>query len=680
MDLNVKNNELKLVKNNFELKHTSKLPLFYLGYGSNRYEMSHGNFTIEKFYECKVPLKNFSILEKNESLVKIRFYSDEFYLVCSFELEVNKLTINLLECTDGANRFWINIPASLNEEIFGCGEQYSYLNLRGRKVPLWVSEQGVGRNKKDIITHFANFKDDAGGDWYTTYFPQPTFVSSKNYFCMVDDYSYMEFDFSHEQYYQLEIHDIPKKIIFGIGNTLLETVKLQTREIGTSHILPDWVYDGVILGLQGGTDIVLPKIERALDKGLKVAGMWIQDWEGKRVTAFGKQLMWNWVYEPSMYPNLPKTIDELKGKGIRTLGYINPFLALEGSLYKEASQKNLLVKKKNGSEYHVVVTTFPAALLDLTNPETREWIKNVIKTNMIGIGLSGWMADFGEYLPTDAVLFDGTPAELYHNRYPVEWAKINKEAIEEAGKLGEIVFFMRAGNLRSGVYSTLFWHGDQMVNWSKDDGLPSVIVAAQSMSMSGLGLTHSDIGGYTTLAKNVPELIWTKRTKELFMRWAEQATFTVVMRTHEGNWPDENWQFDSDDETLLHFARMSKVHSLLKPYIKFLVERHVSQHMPIIMPLKMVYNIEESEKFKYEYLFGEDLLVAPVIEPNVDEWEVYIPPKDNSISDEEWVHLWSGKKYTSGICKVYAPIGYPPVFYRATSKFAEIFEKVGGTL
>jgi len=164
-----------------------------------------------------------------------------------------------------------------------------------------------------------------------------------------------------------------------------------------------------------------------------------------------------------------------------------------------------------------------------------------------------------------------------------------------------------------------------------------VIIAALSMTMSGMGLTHSDIGGYTTFAKNVPELIWTKRTKELFMRWAEQAVFTPVMRTHEGNWPDENWQFDSDEETLLHFAMMSNIHAKLKPYIKSLVENCCKDYEPIIMPLNLIYKmdniVDNIEECKYEYLFGKDLLVAPVLEPNTEEWEVVLPP-------DAWIHMW----------------------------------------
>ena len=74
---------------------------------------------------------------------------------------------------------------------------------------------------------------------------------------------------------------------------------------------------------------------------------------------------------------------------------INPFLATEGRLYKEASEKGYCVQHPDGGDYLVSVTTFPAAMVDLYNPDAFEWIKAVIKRNMIGIGMAGWMADFG---------------------------------------------------------------------------------------------------------------------------------------------------------------------------------------------------------------------------------------------------------------------------------------------
>lgn len=84
---------------------------------------------------------------------------------------------------------------------------------------------------------------------------------------------------------------------------------------------------------------------------------------------------------------------------------------------------------------------------------------------MIDQGLSGWMADYGEWLPLDAKLFSGINAFDYHNQYAVDWAKLNREAIQEAGRDGDLVFFTRSGAIGSAQYSTLFWTGDQLVDW-----------------------------------------------------------------------------------------------------------------------------------------------------------------------------------------------------------------------
>ena len=90
---------------------------------------------------------------------------------------------------------------------------------------------------------------------------------------------------------------------------------------------------------------------------------------------------------------------------------------------------------------------------------------------MIDFGLSGWMADFGEYLPTDSVLFSGENAEYVHNTWPALWAKLNREAVEESGKLGEIMFFTRAGYSGTPKQTLMMWNGDNHPDFSKDFGL-----------------------------------------------------------------------------------------------------------------------------------------------------------------------------------------------------------------
>lgn len=658
---------IKIVWNQHELcSHSCKEPWISVGKGFASYDMHHGNFNIEDDLVEKVPLPYFEI-KREEAHVQVKFYQDDArYIIIDLLDEGNRLYMHFHPSDPDYNRLWLRLPAKKEEKIYGCGEQFSHFNLRGNKYPLWVSEQGVGRNKQTLTTFYADAKDRSGGDYYTTYFPQPTFLSSLKYYCHIKEYSYMTFDFRQSKYHQLEIWNMPEELVFGKEATFVDLLKNLTDLLGRQPELPDWVYNGVILGMQGGTKTVLQKLNAAVDKGLKVSAIWAQDWEGKRITAFGKQLMWNWQWDKNLYPGLDKEIKELKSRGIRFMGYINPFLAIEGELYKEASRKGYCVKNKDGKDYLVVITTFPAAMVDLTNPAAYKWMKKIIKENMIDFGLSGWMADFGEYLPTDAVLYSGEAGEVMHNRWPVLWAKVNREAVEEAGKLGEVFFFTRAGYAGTSNYTTMMWAGDQNVDWSMDDGLPSVITAALSLGMSGLGLHHSDIGGYTTFQ----EMDLT-RTKELFMRWAEMGAFAPIMRTHEGNRPDQNWQFDSDEETLLHYAKMSRIYHHLSPYIKACVKENALYGIPVIRPLFLHYE-EDQQVYDnlYQFLLGRDLLVAPVYESGAVKRKVYLPTEDR------WIHVWTEKEFSGGEVEIEAPIGYPPLFYRKQSEYSKIFKEV----
>ena len=269
------------------------------------------------------------------------------------------------------------------------------------------------------------------------------------------------------------------------------------------------------------------------------------------------------------------------------------------------------------------------------------------------------MADFGEYLPTDVVLANQRPAMLEHNAWPGYWAKVNKDAIQESGKSDEILFFMRAGSQQSLASCQMMWAGDQNVDWSEDDGLPSVITSALSLAMSGMGLHHSDIGGYTTL-------YGMKRSKELLIRWAEQAAFTALMRTHEGNRPKDNWQFDSDQETIAAIKRMTDIHVYLKPYLMHLVAQNAQQGRPVIRPLFLHYEQERFFGVKDSYLLGRDLLVAPVLEEGSNSVVVTLP-------DDVWVHLFTKVEYQGGTHCIDAPLLCPAVFYRKESDFASLF-------
>jgi alpha-glucosidase len=240
---------------------------------------------------------------------------------------------------------------------------------------------------------------------------------------------------------------------------------------------------------------------------------------------------------------------------------------------------------------------------------------------------------------------------------------VNARAIAGRGQTGEALFFMRAGYTGIQRHCPLLWGGDQCVDFSRHDGLVSVIAGALSAGLLGNAYHHSDIGGYTSLFGNV-------RTAELLMRWAEMAAFTPVMRSHEGNRPRENLQIDEDPEVLAHFARMTRIWVHLVPYLRLIVAEARRHGLPAQRPLFLHFE-QDAHGYTIQdcYLYGPDLLVAPVHRAGVDAWDVYLP------AGADWVHVWSGGRHPGGgTVRVAAPLGAPPVFYRAGAAHAGLFD------
>ena len=635
-------------------------PMCYVGCGREHVDMYRGNFKIEDYVTERRPLLVSGISETEDGAV----LDLEGELLVTVRLSGGLAELSFEQKNPAINRFWLRVCADEKERCYGCGEQMSYFNLRGRHFPLWTSEPGVGRDKTTYVTWRSDVENQAGGDYYNTNFPQPTFVSSRHYYLHVDSTAYADFDFRNPDFHELQIWEVPRSVRIEAADTFLELLEKESAWFGRQPKLPDWIYNGLILGVQGGTKRSFGLLDKVLEAGIRVAGLWCQDWCGKRVTSFGKRLQWDWQYHKEMYPDLPERIAALHERGIRFLGYINPYLVKDGELYREGMERGVFATKADGSEYLVDFGEFDCGVVDFTNPEAFRWFKDeVIKKHSLDLGIDGWMADFGEYLPTDLALHNGNSAMLEHNHWPALWAKCNYEALEETGKLGEAVYFMRAGGTGSQAYCTLLWAGDQSVDFSIHDGLGTVICAALSAGMCGCGLSHSDIGGYTSLFGNV-------RTKEVFLRWAEMAAFTPVMRTHEGNRPEENFQFYDDEECMRRLARLTDVYAMLAPYIKTLVSENAARGIPVQRPLFLHYEEDAAcYDIQYEYLLGPDVLVAPVYLAGRTEWEVYLP-------GDQWVHIWSGREYGAGVHVIPAGLGDTPAFYKKGSAFAPLFEEI----
>ena len=642
-----------------------------IGSGENQFSMSRGSFK----YKQKISGKRKLTLQNQEK-------TEEGYLLTyvdpkgsSAKEQVHQFAVTqqgsqirlayVGEEKPGVNRYWLTFVTNPKEHIYGCGETYSELDLKGQNVRIWVAEhQNTGRISKKIIKEKLLGKHPdkkLSFDKYESYYAQPTFVSSDKYYVHCDINAYSEFDFTDAGKITLYFQE-PPVIITDSGQDFAEVSRKLTGLLGRQKALPDWLYDGVILGIQEGTDVVDAKIKKAKEAGVPVVGVWCQDWSGCRRTGFGYQVMWNWEWDQELYPGLDKKIAEWKEEGVRFLGYINPFIAIEKDLYAYASEHGYCVQDREGKDYLVTITTFPAAMVDFTNPEAYEWYKGLIKENMIGLGMGGWMADFGEYLPIDAVLYSGEDPAIIHNQWPAIWAKMNQETVAECGKEGQVFFFTRAGHTGTIAHSHMMWTGDQHVDWSIDDGLPAVIPATLSLAMSGYGIAHSDVGGYTTI-------MHMRRSKELLLRWEDLNVFSPLFRTHEGNQPVNNVQFDDDEELLAQLAKCGRMHVALKDYLKGLVAEEISDGTPVMRPLFYHYDEAEAYTEKTEYLLGRDLLVAPVYEEGAKSRTIYLP-------SDGWVNIFDGKEYAGGHMIVEAPIGKPPVFVRKDSKDYEALMQV----
>ncbi|HET8612739.1 MAG TPA: alpha-glucosidase [Sphingomonas sp.] len=644
------------------VRHRSHAPALFVGFGRPDVAMHRGNFDVTDRLDERIALRHATWDGTRLALAPAPGRPPLLIVA----IEDDALTLTAADPL--MNRLWLRTVAAPGERLWGAGEQMSYFNLAGRRFPLWTSEPGVGRDKTSFITFQADVAGRGGGDYWNTNYPQPTYISSRRYALHVETTAYSCFDFRDPGFHEIEAWEVPARIELFAADSFADLVGSLSTRFGRPPRLPDWAFSGAILGLKEGVRS-FERMEATIAAGARVTGLWCEDWVGLRVTSFGKRLFWDWRANEQRYPGLPQHIAGLAERGIRFLGYVNPYLAVDGALYGEAEAAGHLALRLDAEEpYRVDFGEFEAGIVDFTSPAAAEWFADrVIGREMLDYGLAGWMADFGEYLPVDVRLANGADGMIAHNAWPTIWAEVNARAVASRGKTGEALFFMRAGFTGVSRYCPLLWAGDQCVDFSRHDGIGTVIRAALSSGLLGNAYHHSDLGGYTSLFGNL-------RTPELLMRWSELAAFTPVMRSHEGNRPDENLQLDRDPAVLAHFARMSEVHARLAPYVARVCDEAVATGLPLQRPMFLHHeNDPDCYDVETAYLYGRDLLVAPVIEAGAETWPAHLP------GGAEWIHLWSNKRFAGGqTVTVAAPLGHPPVFYRADSEHADLFADIGG--
>ncbi|WP_374526701.1 alpha-glucosidase [Novosphingobium sp.] len=646
------------------LRHSVDCPAVVIARGAPDIAMYRGNFRITDQPHGQTAPTGWRSRPGGIDLL------DGQHVVAGIDIDPAAITVRSVD--PACDRLLVRFAATPGEQVWGGGEQMSYLALNGRRFPMWTSEPGVGRDKTTELTRRMDEEGMAGGDYWNTNYPQPTFITSRWLAVHLDASCYSVLDFTDPHCHAVEVWSHAARFEFFAEAGPRELVAQLSSRFGRQEELPDWAISGAIVGLKSGASS-FARLERFLAAGAAVSGLWCEDWAGIRETSFGRRLFWDWLSgarSEQRYPGLAEQIADLNARGIRFLAYANPYLAVDGDLFPEALAGGHFCLRRDRDEVYLVdFGEFECGVVDFTRAETQAWFaERILGRELLDLGISGWMADFGEYLPTDVRLADGSDPLEAHNRWPVLWAQVNARALASRGKSGDAVFFMRAGFSGVQAHCPLLWAGDQSVDFTRHDGIGTVITAALSAGLVGIAYSHSDCGGYTSLHGNV-------RTRELMERWCELAAFAPVMRSHEGNRPDDNLQYDSDDALLACFARWSRIHAHLAPYVRHLCGEARTRGLPLQRPLFLHYPDDRSTfTIQDQYLYGADLLVAPVIVEGARQRQVILP------GDGEWRHCWSGEAFAAGIHEIPAPIGQPPVFYRSDSPFAGLFAELAEVL
>lgn len=524
------------------------------------------------------------------------------------------------------SRTWASIAARCDDtdHFLGFGAQARDVDHRGTIVPLFVSEPGIGKRDTDdplAIWYLA-------GTRHSSSYPVPLYLARRGYVGALDTAGRSVFGMcapSEDNALRVSGDVTGGTFTFRIfdGPSAKQALTRSTARFGRPRIPPRLAFapwnDAIL-----GSDKVRAFAKFLRDKDIPSSAIWYEDWRGGKFVGDDYKLEEEWDVSPTLYPELPKLVSDLHDQGFASFTYFNTFVEKDLNIWKETAPKGYLVKKQDGSIYEFTnVKQKPSGLVDLNNPAGKQFVIGKLKANL-SLGVDGWMGDYGEWLPLDAKLGDGTDPWSAHNLYPQAWAEAQRAALDAelgatASPKSRRLTFMRAGWLRSTPLADVIWAGDQATDMSADDGLPTVVAMGLGLSIAGVSTYGSDIAGYQVALRSPTD-------KETFFRWTELGAFSPVMRTHHGTQPLKNWNLASDEATTAHYRKYAILHQQLTPYFELLAkEAHdtgitIWRHLGVEFPTD-----EKAWTTADQFMIGSSLLVAPIVKKGQTTRDVYLP-------------------------------------------------------
>ena len=355
---------------------------------------------------------------------------------------------------------------------------------------------------------------------------------------------------------------------------------------------------------------------------------------------FREEYVCDLEFDPERFPDVPAMTARLRELGFRVSLWQWPNVNVQSSMFEEGRTGGHLATRTSGHAYlQPGGYGEDAGVIDVSSPAAVAWLQEKY-ARLFDQGIAAIKVDYGEGAPPDAV-YAGVPGTSMRNLYPLLYGKAVWDASVAAHGDGGAVLWARAAWAGSQRYP-VHWSGDGVARWQD---LPCVLRAMLSFGLSGFPFSSSDIGGFSG---------WP--SPELYLRWAQLGLFSSHVRAH-GAGQREPWVHGEQVEDA--FRRYAELRYRLLPYLWTEARRCAETSLPMARAMVLDFPDDPtSEHVDDQYLLGESLLVAPVLDER-DRRRVWFPPG-------EWVDFATGEVVAGPVHRtVDAPLDVLPLWVRA---------------
>ena len=531
---------------------------------------------------------------------------------------------------EGINYATLAFATEADERFFGAGPRAIPQNLRGQRlevynqphygyangtanlnitIPWVVSSEGYGVYVDSELPGIIDLGATSGGEWSYTLERAEDFT----YYIVAGALAELPHRYAQLTGYQT----MPPRWALGfIQSRYGYETEAQARNVVDSLRIAGFPLDALVLDLQ-----------------------WFGD----------KENMGHLDWDRQRFPTPEKMMADFAGAGVKTIAILEPYFTKQSTHFDYVAEQGWFAKDASGNPF--IIEDFwtgggGVGLLDLYQPATHDWFWDFYK-DRTDEGVAAWWCDLGEpeTHPEGMIHANGVARES-HNGFSLIWARMLHERWQKAYPERRMFNLIRSGYGGMQRYGTFPWSGDISRSWS---GLQAQIPVMLGAGYSGVAYMSSDLGGFAGGEKN----------PELYTRWLQYGAFNPIMRAHgAGGIPSEPIYYDERTQNIVR-AYIKLRYSFL-PYNYTLAWHNATTGTPLSRP---VWYHDPASLATYqredEFMWGEQVLVAPVLEANQRAREVYLPAGT-------WVNWWTGESHAgSNTISVEAPLEVMPLFVRA---------------